>query len=156
MQITITRPVIQDIPYTIGELSVDGVHLSQVMEDRDRGIYQADSLQYIESLKVMHETAIPYGTYTVVMSYSNKFQKYLPEILNVPGFTGIRIHSGNTQVDTSGCPLPGVRSKNTVINSKAICTKLIALINKKVKKEKVFISILPTVPMLDTKVQPAA
>jgi hypothetical protein len=57
--------------------------------------------------KVQDETAIPYGIYNVTLSMSNRFGRVMPEILNVPGFTGIRIHSGNTDKDTSGCLLVG-------------------------------------------------
>lgn len=57
--------------------------------------------------KVMHETAIPYGTYPVKLTYSPKYGKIMPLIDDVPGFTGIRIHPGNTEQDTSGCLLVG-------------------------------------------------
>lgn len=58
--------------------------------------------------KVMHETAIPPGRYPVIIDRSQRFQRMLPHVLNVPGFTGIRIHAGNTQHDTSGCVLVGL------------------------------------------------
>ena len=50
---------------------------------------------------------IPAGTYRIVLSYSERFQQLLPELLGVPGFTGIRIHAGNTSADTAGCLLVG-------------------------------------------------
>ena len=87
--------------YCIGKLYVDGSYFCDTLEDfvRPEG-----------SPKVYGKTAIPYGEYKVVMSFSNRFQRIMPEILDVPGFTGIRIHSGNTDADTSGCVLLG---KNT-------------------------------------------
>ena len=94
-------------------------------------------------MKVMHETGIPYGSYLLVMSYSNRFKKYLPELLDVPGFAGIRIHPGNSVEDTSGCPLPGVKQNNKVINSKVSYSKLEKLILAVIKKEKIFVTVKP-------------
>jgi hypothetical protein len=144
MTIAIVRPPIEDSSRTISDIYIDGVWFSNVLEDRDRGLHQTDALDYIEKVKVKHETAIPYGTYQVVMSYSNRFQKYLPELLNVPGFAGIRLHAGNTEADSSGCLLPGIKAKDRVIQSRVTFTKLMSLIQKKIKQEKVYISIVPS------------
>ena len=141
MQITIKRQSIADTPFTMGELFIDGVFFCNTIEDIDRGLYQNDTLEYIASIKIKHETAIPYGTYQVVMSFSNRFQKYLPELLHVPGFAGIRIHPGNTEADSSGCLLVGERSGNKVVNSRITFNKLQKLINAVLKKEKIFLSI---------------
>lgn len=143
MQLTLIRPPLVDLPHTIGDLYIDDKFFCHTLEDRDRGIYQADTLHYIAALKEKHQTAIPYGTYQVIMSYSNKFKKYLPELLEVPGFAGIRIHSGNTIEDTSGCPLVGVKSGNKVINSRSTYNKLEKIILSVIKKEKIFITVKP-------------
>ncbi len=81
---------------TIGLLFVGNDFLCFTLEDR------------IRMNKVAGETAIPHGTYDVRRSWSPKFEKQLPEILNVPGFEGIRIHAGNTAEDSSGCILIGM------------------------------------------------
>lgn len=81
---------------TIGALSVDGVYECWVLEDVERDI------------KIYGETAIPLGRYRIVIDYSNRFQRLLPHLLDVPGFSGIRIHPGNRAVDTHGCLLPGI------------------------------------------------
>ena len=86
--------------YTIGKLFVDGVYLCDTLEDTTRII------------KVMNKTCIPVGTYRIILNFSNRFQRIMPLLLNVPGFEGIRMHSGNSAEDTSGCPLVG---KNTII-----------------------------------------
>lgn len=80
---------------TIGVLSVDGEYECLILEDEVRAI------------KVPGETAIPPGTYPIVITWSPKFKRRLPLLLNVPGFEGIRIHCGNSDTDTEGCLLPG-------------------------------------------------
>ena len=57
--------------------------------------------------KVYGKTAIPRGLYKVTTSQSYRFKRVLPEVLDVPGFTGIRVHGGNTAEDTLGCILVG-------------------------------------------------
>lgn len=62
-----------------------------------------------EGNKVWGDTAIPKGTYKVALRYSNRFQKELPGVQDVPGFDGILLHGGNTKADTHGCPLLGTQ-----------------------------------------------
>ena len=70
--------------------------------------------------KVYGKTCIPNGTYTVVLSYSNRFKRILPELLNVPHFLGIRIHSGNSSKDTEGCILLGTKSKGDWVTASRV------------------------------------
>ena len=70
--------------------------------------------------KVPGHTAIPEGRYRVLITKSYRFQRWLPILLDVPGFSGIRIHAGNYPGGTQGCILPGYnRKKGMVINSRA-------------------------------------
>jgi hypothetical protein len=65
------------------------------------------SLSEIRLIKVMHETAIPAGTYKIIVNMSPAKQRLLPRLLNVPGYEGILIHRGNMHTHTSGCILVG-------------------------------------------------
>lgn len=96
--------------YTIGKLYIDGVYFCDTLEDKVRDL--------IVEKKVMHETAIPPGSYKVVVNKSPKFQRELPRLLDVPYFEGILIHRGNTARDTSGCILVGENKQiGRLINS---------------------------------------
>ena len=70
------------------------------------------------AIKIAGKTAIPAGTYLVKKTMSPRFKKVLPEILNVPNYTGVRIHAGNTAADTEGCLLLGFNhAKGAVLDS---------------------------------------
>jgi hypothetical protein len=128
--------------YTIGDLNVNGELFCQTMEDTDRGLMFQMPLEEIQARKVYGKTAIPTGVYEVVFNYSAKFKKELPLLLNVPGYQGIRIHSGNVAADSLGCILPGIEKNNKVINSRVTCDKLFSLMRKASKTEKIFIFVI--------------
>lgn len=106
-----------------GVLYAGGMKLGETLEDEDR---------YLEigvGEKVYGQTAIPRGRYRVTLSLSKRFGRVMPEILDVPGFTGVRIHGGNTEADTHGCPLLGsVRTDSGVANCREVNERLIDLI----------------------------
>jgi hypothetical protein len=78
---------------------------------------------------VYAQTAIPAGTYHVSLTYAPKFKKMLPWIQNVPHFTGILIHNGNTAKDSAGCIIIGENTlKGCVLNSLKYVPKLVELI----------------------------
>jgi hypothetical protein len=104
--------------YTIGSLSVNGEYFCDTLEDADRGLTQSMPPEEIRSRKVAHETAIPTGEYRVIVTHSPSKKRVLPRLLDVPGFSGILIHRGNTKRDTSGCILVGENKiKGKVVNS---------------------------------------
>ena len=106
--------------YTIGTLSVGDEYFCDTLEDTVRSEL---------SPKVAGATAIPYGTYRVILSRSPRLDYTTPELLNVPNFTGIRIHAGNTARDTEGCILLGKNNvKGMVTDSKETFQKLVDLL----------------------------
>ena len=109
--------------YTIGRLFVDGKYFCDTLEDRCRDFDKEE--------KVMNETAIPDGIYEVIVNVSARFKRKLPLLLDVPHFSGIRIHRGNTDKDTSGCILVGENKQpGRVINSTGYELRLTELIEK--------------------------
>lgn len=98
MQIQIKRFEFGD-NYTIGRLYINDIFECYTLEDKVRPSTET---------KVPGQTAIPEGTYKVIIDYSNRFKRDLPHILNVANFSGVRIHSGNTDKDTEGCILLGM------------------------------------------------
>lgn len=96
MQIKINR-IFKGAEYTIGRLVLDGKYFCDTLEDRVR----------TNGEKVRGETAIPAGNYEVILNWSPRFKRALPMVLDVPGFSGVRIHAGNCAADTEGCVLVG-------------------------------------------------
>lgn len=128
--------------YTIGKLYIDGKYVCDTLEDVDRGLKQSMSLDEIKNIKVYEKTAIPTGTYKVLWTYSQKYKRSMPLLQNVPGYEGIRIHSGNGPDDTAGCILLGENKVvGKVINSRNTCNKLYPIIEKACKTGNVIITI---------------
>jgi hypothetical protein len=83
------------VGYTHGKLYIDGIYFCDTLEDQERPV------------KIPGATAIRTGEYRVIIDMSARFRRRLPLLLNVPNFTGVRIHAGNTAKDTEGCILVG-------------------------------------------------
>ena len=102
------------------------LHRYKRTSDRVLGVMCVDERQCYHTLEPVN--CIPAGTYDVRVSWSPRFKCLLPEVLNVPGRTGIRIHSGNYPKDTSGCILVGrERFSDYITNSKAALTDLLQI-----------------------------
>jgi len=116
---------------TVGTLHVDGNFECFTLEEVVREVPQLA----VEKWKVPDETAIPSGTYDVIVDMSAHFQKLLPLLQRVPGFEGVRIHSGNVAADTEGCILVGKRrTADSVLASRAAFNALFAKINAAVAR----------------------
>ena len=141
MNIILNR-IAKKAKYTIGKLYINDKYFCDTLEDTDRGLTQSMTEQQIVSKKVYGETAIPTGTYRIIISYSNKFKKQMPLLLNVPGFAGIRIHSGNTEKDSLGCILVGKnKAVGKVLESRDTYSKLFSILQEVNKKETIKITI---------------
>ena len=110
--------------YTVGKMYIDNIYECYTLEDVVR-----------KGAKVNGQTAIPTGTYNLIINHSNRFNRDLPLLENVPNFTGVRIHSGNTSANTEGCILVGTTwpGKDFIGNSKVAFNKLFEKL-KKAKK----------------------
>ena len=119
--------------YTIGRLEDEaGIRICDTLEPTWRNYKGGE-------LKVPRKSAVPEGTYPVVVTKSWKFGKYLPLLVGVPGFEGIRIHSGNTNKDTEGCILVGQNlEKGKVLMSRITLERLMKLIEN---EKRVFLTI---------------
>ena len=130
MLMQITRKWFTD-KSTIGELAVEGEFECYTLED------------VVREEKIKGETAIPAGTYEIAITFSNKFKKYLPLLMNVPNFEGVRIHPCNRPEDTEGCILVGQTKDNDFVgHSVAAFESLFPKIEAATVKEKVFIEII--------------
>jgi hypothetical protein len=134
MELTLNR-IFLGSSATIGELYIDKKYIADTLEDRVRP----------EGEKVYGKTAIPEGKYEIELTHSSRFKKILPEILNVPNFSGIRIHTGNSSKDTEGCIIVGTwdgEKEDWVGSSKIAFDKLMSLLEEATNnKEKITITV---------------
>lgn len=129
MELKLKRTKLADT-YTLGELFIDNKFFCYTVEDKVRDTNSDGDLDDSGETKVYGETAIPSGTYKVILSMSNRFKKLMPEVLNVKGFEGIRIHAGNTALDSHGCIIVGLtKSLNGVASSRNAFVKLMATLD---------------------------
>ena len=110
MELLLLRDNMPEQKHNWGVMYLNGKVIGQTLEDKDRFLERGGK-------KIPAETAIPRGRYKVTITYSNRFKKPMPYLHNVPQFEGVRIHGGNTEANTEGCPLLGaVRTAVGVAN----------------------------------------
>ena len=121
--------------YTIGNLYINGNKFCDTLEDKVRNLP-------IEK-KIPGKTAIPCGTYKVILNKSPRFKKVLPLLLNVPYFEGVRIHPGNTHKDTEGCILVGRNTQPGIVTeSKVTMSELMKILTTaNNSREEIYITI---------------
>lgn len=143
LHLTLIRAYKKDT-YTIGRLYAGGRFICNTIEDKDRGLNQFMSESDIQKVKVKAETAIPIGTYKLVVSMSPKFGRKLIEIQNVPAYSGVRVHRGNTAQDSAGCVIVGMNTeKGKVTNSTKYEELLTTMVESAINnKEECYLTII--------------
>ena len=114
MKLKVVREIKTDIS-TIGRLFIDEKFFCYTLEDKDRGLKQSDTLLYINAKKIFGTTAIPSGSYELIVNVSPKFKRMLPRILNIKGFDGVLMHRGNSADHSLGCILVGYQKGDNAI-----------------------------------------
>ena len=122
MKLILTR-IARKAEYTIGRLEDEnGKRICDTLEPTWRDYKGGE-------MKIPKKSAIPEGSYRVVVTKSQRFRKYLPLLIGVSGFEGVRIHAGNTSRDTEGCILVGQNLQvGKVLWSRITLEKLMKLI----------------------------
>ena len=140
MKLTLKRIALRPT-YTIGKLYIDDAYFCDTLEDTVRDTNKSGKFDNGEQ-KIKGKTAIPYGTYEIKWTYSPRFKKYTPQLMNVPSFEGIRVHAGNTSADTEGCLILGENKQvGKVLNSRATINKFYPIIKNACSNGKVTIEI---------------
>ncbi len=139
--ITLRRKVVA-AGFTLGVLTMGTVSLHQynTVEDTVRNL--SNCTQTTCTGKIAGKTAIPAGRYEIRDTYSPRFKKHVLELIGVPGFQGVRIHSGNTADDTEGCLILGLKGTEIgVAESRSAMTQFNADVRRALAKGRVFINI---------------
>lgn len=131
---------------TEGNLYVNDVWFCHTIEDKVR----AKPGQWSYKLKVYAKTAIPYGTYPVAATWSNRFKRILTGVFNVPDFEGIRIHNGTSEQSSAGCIIVSYHNndahgENRLLNEKEAMNDLCTIVQTAQKTGKVTIEIVDLV-----------
>jgi len=137
MEITLQRKI-HNATSTEGNLLINGKWFCHTIED----VVRAKPGEWEPSLKVYGKTAIPYGRYPVLVTWSNRFNRMLTGIFNVPDFEGIRIHNGTSEASSSGCVIVSYKdAKGSLINDKGAMNDLCNMVTKAQKTEKIYLTI---------------
>ena len=142
MEIKLIRKYYQ-VKYTIGRLYVNNRFFSDCLEPPSLHLTERSALGTILIAKYKGYRAIPTGRYRILITRSRRFGRWLPLLLNVKGFEGIRIHAGNKPEDTRGCILLGFnRRKGYVLDSTRCVLTLVKMMTEAIAKgEKVFVEV---------------
>lgn len=149
MELTLERKVLNENS-TEGNLYVNGKWFSHTIEDRVRAAPGA----WKKELKIYGKTAIPYGTYPVAVTWSNRFKRPLTGVFNVPDFEGIRVHNGSSENSSAGCIIVSYKDddgpdhmRNRVVNDPKAMNDLCHLVEETQKWEKIHLNIVDVLPI---------
>lgn len=142
MKLELIREKKTGLTYTHGRLYVNDRFFCDTLEDEDRGLTSDMQEEQIKKVKVYGNTAIPSGTYKIDMTRSNRFNRILPLLVDVLGYSGVRIHAGNTIEDTLGCILVGKRKGDGyIVESRKTENALVSVMLAAYKKEEISLTI---------------
>ena len=142
MKLLLKRKIFTDKSVT-GELFIDDIFECFTLEDKDRDLTKTQDLKDIMKAKIHGMTAIPYGEYEIVITWSNRFKCLMPLLVNVPGYEGVRIHTGNKAEDTEGCILVGkTKGLDFIGNSREEYAILFKKLSEAAQKEKIHLTII--------------
>jgi hypothetical protein len=145
MNLVLFRPWKQST-YTIGKLFIEQTFICNTLEPPVRELKDLNDDGDFDDPnegKIYGSTAIPQGKYRIILTWSSKFKRILPLLVDVKGFEGIRIHPGNSVADTAACILPGEnKERGRVINSTYWTNFIMGKISEAINRsENVFITI---------------
>lgn len=135
MNLTLKRDPPSD-KSTISELDINGVWECYTLEDVDRFLEKG-------GIKIPGRTAIPRGIYRIILDWSDRFKCLMFLLLDVPGFTGVRIHAGNTAENTEACLLTGQTKEEDFVGQSVAALKNLSLkiLSAMLRGESVWIEI---------------
>ncbi len=137
MNLVLNRYVDYPKEHTDGGLFVDGVFFCDTLEDPVRDLNKDGDLEDEGEIKIYGDTAIPYGDYDVMITWSPKFQKMMLLVMDVKHFKGIRVHGGATKEHTLGCILVGRRVESgRLIDGRATSKRLFRFVVEMCVKHK--------------------
>jgi hypothetical protein len=124
-----------------GNLYVNGKWFCHTIEDAVR----AKPGKWTSKLKIYGKTAIPYGRYQVLVTWSGRFKRMLTGVFGVPDFEGIRIHNGTSELSSAGCVIVSYQADaagRKLFNNVAAMNDLCKLVEKAQKVGKVYLTII--------------
>ena len=136
MNLTLGREP-SSVKSTIGELDINGVWECYILEDVDRFLEKG-------GVKIPGRTAIPRGGYRIILDWSDRFKCLMFLLVDVPGFTGVRIHAGNTDENTDGCLLTGQTKEEDFVGQSVAALKNLSMkiLSAMLRGESVWIEIV--------------
>ncbi len=127
---------------TTGELWLNGRFECWTLEAPDRDLHQHLPLVEITRRKLLMTTAIPTGQYEMTLNWSNRWKMYMPLVMDVPGFAGVRLYADHVAASTDGCILLGCSTgQNNVYNSRMALRNLLAKLKGAERTEKMMLTI---------------
>ena len=129
--------------YTEGEFYTHNGYLCDTLEDTVRDMNADGDLLDEYEEKIMDRTAIPYAIYELVVTFSPKFKRDMVLVKDVKHFSGVRLHWGRSNKNTSGCPLLGKKYAEGKLNNIGMTDKVVEMVSNLTESgHRVFLEIV--------------